>query len=54
METPTDRPGPHLYTLPDLCRTPGRSSSTDRQDPVITAAARNVSDPAASGVTIRL
>ena len=51
MATPTIR-GPHPYTLPDLRRCPGRSLSTDRQNPAVTVSARNGRDSAAACVTL--
>ena len=44
MATPNSRLGPHCYNLPDLRRCPGRSIYTDRQDPVVTVAARSGRD----------
>ena len=52
MAMSISRPGPHPYTLPDPRRRSGRSEYTDRQDPVITVAARSVSDTVAACVTI--
>ena len=45
MAMPTSRIGAHPYTLPDLCRRPGLSLFTDRQDSSVTVVARSGSDP---------